>query len=208
MALERGAPAARVIAQRVIEVAETDPDAIDAGAECARHLRTAGQLDDAWANAALARPDSPIFIVAARAWRRSPAVRASLEAALASRARGGASAVEAAVGLLCDDPPLSARDRRLAGILSSAEPFERAQLASAMCMQAGLVPVLVPHLEELFVSPDPSVAASLVGVAYGLRSSKGKALLRSVLPRVVDPELRADIEEALGTPASRYWVEG
>ena len=46
------------------------------------------------------------------------------------------------------------------------------------------------------------------GRAGWLSNSKGKALLRSVLPRVVDPELRADIEEALGTPASRYWVEG
>ena len=48
MALDRGAPAARVIAQRVLEVAERESEAIDAAVECARRLRDAGVLDEAW----------------------------------------------------------------------------------------------------------------------------------------------------------------
>jgi hypothetical protein len=208
MALERGAPAARVIAQRVIELADHDPEAVDAASECARQLRKAGLLDDGWAQAALARPESPSFIVAARAWRRSPAVRGALEAALGSRSRGCVSAVEAAIALLYDDPPLSPRDRRLVAVLVAAEPVPRAELAAAMCMQGGSLGVLAPHLEQLFTSSDPAVTSTMVGVAYGLRSPKGKALLRAVLPRVVDGELRADIDEALGTPATPYWAEG
>jgi hypothetical protein len=199
MALERNAPAARVIAGRVLEVAERDPEAIDAAAECARRLRAAQELDEAWALAALARPESPIFSVAARAWRRDASVRASLEAALTSSARGGASAVQAAISLLDDDPPLSARDRRLAAVLESAVPAQRAELVHAMCVHGAPLAVLGPQLEELLVSPDPNVSGALIGVTLWLRSPKARALLRSVLPRVVDLELRADIEEGLAT---------
>jgi hypothetical protein len=198
MALERGAPAARVIAQRVLEVAERDPEAVDAAVECARRLREARLLDDAWARSALARPESPIFAVAARAWRRDPSVRAALEAALTSTARGGASAVQAAIALLHGDPPLSPRDRRLAAVLGWATPAQRAELVHAMCMHAAPLALVAGHLEELLTSADPEVSGALIGVAVWLRSPKARALLRAVLPRVVDLELRADIEESLG----------
>ncbi len=197
MALERGAPAARVIAQRVLEVAEHDPDAIDAAVECARRLRDARALDDAWALSALERPESPVFVVAARSWRRDATIRPSLEAALSSTARGGASAVQAAISLLSGSPALSPRDRRLAVILDSAAMPHRAELLHAMCMHGAPLAVVGRHLEELLVSSDPGVSGALVGVALWLRSPKARALLRSVLPQVPDIELRADIEEAL-----------
>src|ERR1019366_9114429 len=132
MGLERASPAARVIAQRVLEVAERDPDAIDAAVECARRLREAGALDRSWALAALARPASPIFAVAARAWRRDDGIRPALEAALGATARGGASAVQAAIALLQGDPVLSPRDRRLAAVLESAGASQRAELVHVM----------------------------------------------------------------------------
>ncbi|HEX4446664.1 MAG TPA: hypothetical protein VH044_08010, partial [Polyangiaceae bacterium] len=199
MALERRAPAARVIAQRVLEVAERDPEAADAAVECARRLREAQMLDDGWALAALARPESPIFAVAARAWRRDASARPALEGALTSTARGGASAVQAAIALLHGDPALSPRDRRLAAVLGWAGPAHRAELVHAMCMHGAPLPQVGPHLEELLASADPNVSGALIGVAVWLRSSKAKALLRAVLPRVVDLELRADIEEGLAT---------
>jgi hypothetical protein len=199
MALDRGAPAARVIAQRVLEVAERDSDAIDAAVECARRLRDAGVLDEAWVLAALARPASPIFAVAARAWRRDPGVRASLESAMASSARGGASAVQAAISLLHGEPGLSPRDRRLAAVLASASAPQRAELVHAMCMHGAPLVVVGPHLEELLVSSDPNVSGALIGIAVWLKSSRARSLLRSILPRVVDLELRADIEEGLAT---------
>jgi len=209
LALERGAPAAAVIAQRVLEVAEREADAVDAAVECARHLREAGALDDAWAFAALRRPESPIFAVAARAWRRDDdTVRAALEAALGSPARGGASAVQAAVALLHAEPGISPRDRRLVAVLDSAAACERAELVHAMCMRGATLAVVGPQLEELLVSTDPSVTRALVGVALWLKSPKSRALLRAVLPRVVDVELRADIEEALGSVPTPYWAEG
>jgi len=170
--------------------------------ECARRLRDAGVLDEAWVLAALARPASPIFAVAARAWRRElglAPVRKSLESAMASTARGGASAVQAAISLLGGEPGLSPRDRRLGAVLASAGPPQRAELVHAMCMHGAPLAVVAPHLEELLVSSDPGVSGALIGIAVWLKSSKARALIRSLLPRVVDLELRADIEDALAT---------
>jgi hypothetical protein len=93
-------------------------------------------------------------------------------------------------------------------VLESAGEYERAELVHAMCMQGAPLAVVAPHLEELLVSPEPAVTAALVGVALWLRSAKARSLLRGVLPRVIDAELRADIEEALGTTAAPYWAEG
>jgi hypothetical protein len=197
MALERGAPAARVIAQRVLEVAEHEPDAADAAVECARRLRDAGVLDQAWVLAALARPESPMFVVAARAWRRDATVSGSLETALTSPARGGVSAVQAAISLLHGDPGLSPRDRRLVAVLDSVGPSQRAELVHAMCMHGAPLAIVGPKLEELLVSTDPKVTGPLVGVAGWLTSPRARALLRAALPRLVDAELRADIEESL-----------
>jgi hypothetical protein len=198
MGLERAAPAARVIAQRVLEVAEREPDAVDAAVECARRLRDAGMLGRPWALAALARPSSPIFVVAARAWRRDDGIRRALEEALGSTARCGASAVQAAIALLQGDPALSPRDRRLASVLAAAAPMQRAELVLVMCVRGAPLSAVAPHLEELLVSADPGVSGALIGISTWLRSSKARALLRSLLPRVVDAELRADIEEGLG----------
>ncbi len=208
IALERGAPAARVIAQRVLEVAEQSPEAVDAAVECARALRAARWLDDDWARAALADPERPIFIVASRAWRGSAAVRPALESALASRARGGVSAVEAAIALLHGQPRMSPRDRRLVAVLAASSSALRAELVHALCIRGVPFGVVAPYLEELLVSADPNVTGALVGVAVWLRSPKARALLRSLLTRVLDFELRADIEEALGTAQAPYWAEG
>jgi hypothetical protein len=68
--------------------------------------------------------------------------------------------------------------------------------------------VVAPHLESLLTSSDAHVTSALVGVALWLKSPKAHALLRAVLPRVVDAELRADIEEELGEPVAPFWAEG
>jgi hypothetical protein len=208
VALGRGAPAARVIAQRVLEIAEDDDAAVDAAVECAHKLRGLGALDDAWALAALSRTDSPIFTVAARVWRRSDLVRGALEAALSSPACRGASRAEAAIALLWGDPPLSPRDRRLASVLPAAPPLERAELIHAMCVQGAPLGHVAADLKALLESSDTNVTRALIGIARWLRSPKGRALLRSALPHVLDAELRADIEDELGTLDVPYWVEG
>jgi len=207
MALGRGAAAARVIAARVLEVAERDEDAIGAAVACARGLRALGALDDAWARAALGRPGSPLFVAVARTWRGSPTVRAQLEAALASPARNGASAAEAAIALLAGEPPWSARDRRLSSVLASAPPPERAELLSVMCVRGAPFAAVARHLEPLLTSSDPCVTERMQGVVAWLKSPKLEPLLRQALPRVVDADLRAEIAERLGEVPASYWAE-
>jgi hypothetical protein len=207
MALGRGAAAARVIAARVLEVVEKDENAIGAAVACARGLRELGVLDDAWARAALGRPGSPLFVAVARTWRGSPTVRAQLEAALASPARNGASAAEAAIALLASEPPWSPRDRRLSSVLASAPPPERAELLSVMCVHGATFAAVAPHLEPLLTSSDPGVTERMQGVVAWLKSPKLVPLLRQALPRVVDAELRAEIAERLGDVPASYWAE-
>jgi hypothetical protein len=208
MALGRGSPAARVIAQRVLEIVKEDDAAVDAAVECAHRLQELKELDDDWALAALGQPESAIFTVAARVWRKSGAVRGALENALSSTARGGASRVEAAIALLWADPPLSPRDRRLTSVLNGSPLVPRAELVHALCIHGAPLNLVGRHLEELLASPDADVAYALIGVSQWLRSPKGRALMRAALPRVLDAELRADIEEELGTPDAPYWAEG
>jgi len=207
MALARGASAARVVAQRVLEVVVTEEGALGAAVACARGLRQLRALDDAWAAAALGRPESPLFVVAARAWRGSVAVRVQLEAALASPARGGCSAAEAALSLLASEPPWSPRDRRLPAVLAAAPAAERAELVSVMCVRGAPFAAVAPHLEGLFTSSDPMVVEQMQGLLGWLKSPKLHALLRHVLPRVVDADLRAEIEEELGHARASYWAE-
>jgi hypothetical protein len=196
-AFERGAPAAAVIAQRVVEVAEQEPDAEESAIECTRRLRDAGLLATAWARSALARPESPLFAVVARGWRNDPELRPALEAALESTARGGASAVQAAIALLGTEPPIAARDKRLAAVLRVAGPAQRAELLHAMCAHGAPFGVVAPHLAELLVSTDRDVTGRLVGVASWLRSPRARGMLADVVARVVDDELREDVEAAL-----------
>jgi hypothetical protein len=208
MALGRGAPAACVIAQRVLEVAEHSEEAVDAAVECARGLHCLGQLADSWALAALACPESTLFTVAARAWRKSSTARVALEAALCSSARAGSSAVEAALALLNAEPPLGPGDHRLRTILASVSPPHRAELIAAMCWRGAPLSLVAHHLESLFTSSDRRVTDALLGIAGCLKSSTGRSLLRRVLPRVVDSDLRADIEDELGVPVASFWDEG
>jgi hypothetical protein len=207
IALTRRSASARVIAQRVLEVAERDEEAVDAAAECARGLLEMEALDDAWALGVLSRPDSPVFSAVARWCRKRPAARPALEAALASSARKGASAVDAAIALLGADPPITPRDKRLAAVLAGAAPAKRAELVQAMCVHGASLTVLTPHLEQLMPSSDPMVTQALLGVPSWLKGPKAHALLRALLPRVVDEELKSEIEQELGAQPAPFWVD-
>ena len=208
MALERDVSAARVVAQRVLELVEETDEAIGAASVCTRSLRARGVLDDAWAISALGRPQSPVCVVAARVWRGAPAVHGALEALLSSTGRAGASAAEAAMSLVNAEPGLSPRDRRLQSVLAAAPPPERAELVVGMCVRGAPFASVAPYLEALFTSSDERVTSMLVGITGWMKTPKAMAMFRQVLPRVVDAELRADIEEQLGHVPEPYWAEG
>ena len=52
------------------------------------------------------------------------------------------------------------------------------------------------------------IAGIVIGLTGWLRSPKAHELFRQVLPRVVDAELRADLEESVGHVPEPYWAEG
>jgi hypothetical protein len=110
--------------------------------------------------------------------------------------------------LLDGEPPLSPKDRRLPLVLAGAPQQQRAALVFALCVRGAAFALVASHLEVLLTSSDARVTSALVGVALWLKSPKAHALLRAVLPRVVDAELRADIEEELGEPVTPFWAEG
>jgi hypothetical protein len=208
VALRRGGRRALDLGREAIALAEHSEAAVDAAAECARCLRERGGLGDGWALSAVAHPESPQFAVAVRAWGGCPLLRAGLEGALGSKARGGASAVEAAVVLLHGEPALDPRDKRLARLLEKASPEGRARLVAALSSRGVPFSVIRPYLEALFVSSDPAVTRAMVGVAATLKSPRTRAWLDGLLPRIVDSELAADVEEALGGPRDGFWQEG
>ncbi|HEX8794766.1 MAG TPA: hypothetical protein VF765_27655 [Polyangiaceae bacterium] len=207
VALGRGGPAARVVSQRVLELAEESEDAVDAAVVCASRMRELGMIDDAWAVAALLKPESPLFEVAARAWRGSAAVREPLFVALESTARKGSSAAVAAESLVNGSPPLSPKDRRLRSVLAGAPPSHRADLIVALCVRGAPFAVIEPYLEPLLTSADPYVTQTLSGIPAWMRSPKARALYRRILPRIVDEELRGEIQELLGEAPAPYWNE-
>ncbi|MGH7437263.1 MAG: hypothetical protein ACRENE_16425, partial [Polyangiaceae bacterium] len=120
--------------------------------------------------------------------------------------RGGATAVEAAVALLHGDPALNPRDRRIPRLLERSTLEGKAKLVGALALHGPLPALVKPYLEGLFLSSDPRVTAEMSGVAASIKSPPTQVWLRNILPRVVDPELAADIEESLGGPWL-YWQE-
>jgi hypothetical protein len=48
----------------------------------------------------------------------------------------------------------------------------------------------------------------MVGITSWLKTPKCQAMLRQLLPRIVDPELRADVQEQLGEVPEPDWAEG
>ena len=81
------------------------------------------------------------------------------------RDRGNASAVDAAVALLQGNPPLSPRDRRVLSLIERSSAPQRAEVLYAMSVRGAPITLLAPYLEELLVSPDPTVTGALAGIA-------------------------------------------
>ena len=76
-----------------------------------------------------------------------------------------------------------------------------------MCVRGAAFAAVAPHLEALLTSADPCVTEQMQGVLAWLKSPKLEPLLRQILSRVVDAELRAEIEEQLGEIPASYWAE-
>jgi hypothetical protein len=206
IAFKRSSPGALDIAERMLAHAD-DEEAVTAVALAGRALLEAERLPSSWVEMGLTRPDTTRFTIATRLMARnlSSKGRATLEAALASPAREGAAAVEAAEALLFAEPPLRPNDPRLFAILARAAPHPRAELISTMlALNARLAP-LEPHIAELLASTDSYVIDSLREGLWGM--APRTELLRRIVSKVADADVRAEIEEVIG-PDAPYWQDG
>ena len=92
-------------------------------------------------------------------------------------------------------------------MLGAAPPHERAELLCVMCVRGSPFASVAPHLESLLTSADPYVTEQMQGILSWLKSPKLEPLLRQLMSRVVDADLRAEIEEQLGETPASYWAE-
>jgi hypothetical protein len=175
------------------------PAAFEALVACGLGLRAADRLSDAWLEAALERPESPWFDVAACLLGRRPPPGwcARLERALSSTARGGEPAAFAAHLLLAlgGGPPPG--DLRYLELLGRCAPPARASLAGALVTRGAPFAPLRPHLVELLGSREPLVVELMTNLLPHLDDREHEAALRQALPSVVDDGLRDAVERRL-----------
>jgi hypothetical protein len=76
-----------------------------------------------------------------------------------------------------------------------------------MCVRGAGFAAVAPHLDALLTSADPCVTEQMQGVLAWLKSPKLEPMLRQLLSRVVDADLRTEIEEQLGETPPSYWAE-
>jgi len=209
--LDRAAPAVEALVGRALEEVEA-PEAVDAVEQCARWLREHGRLREGWLLRALAEPERLRYTVAARLaeHQASARLRRRLEEHLASTARDGAAAAEAAVALVRVRPAaMAADDPRLRRILARAPLLARARLVDALVIGGAPLKLLRPHLDELLGSVEPAVAMVMEGAISKIWRMRHGDYLRRAQPRVAHPLVRAVVAEYV-RPArrpSRYWQD-
>jgi hypothetical protein len=172
-----------------------------------------GRIDDAWLLRALADPEGEAFALAARLFgnRRKPsgAAQTLLFDALASQARSGRSAVDAAFALICTDL-LLANDERLESVVAAAPIRERVELIAFLAYQEELSYEtysrwILPFLR----SPEPRIAHRALDCLLHENRTPPE-LLGRLYPEIVVPEVRDRVDRALQRRPPRgddYWLD-
>ncbi|MDC0743680.1 hypothetical protein [Polyangium mundeleinium] len=208
---ERKAAEVLDVAPAALSAYDGDPEAFGPVYRAALALVQANRLDDAWILSALAQPEAPLFALAARLVRKSsPApILEALTRVLASTARGGAAAAEAAYVLVWQEI-LAEDDARLPGILDRAPARARAAICGALIDNKVPLASYRQHVAACLISPDPRVTQELHDPLW-LRKPEGmEELFAEVLPRVQVEDTRDVMLHLLRAPneAAKYWVDG
>ena len=206
----RGLQAAFDLAQSCLTGLDDEPEAQDTAVQCAHELEAAGRLDDAWVLAALERPETPSFAVAARLVRRrsEPAIVDALQRALESTARGGVSSAEAAEALVAMEA-LGTEDPRLHGILDRAPEPARGSLVGTLLFMRAPLSLYRRHFVDLLASADAEVAQIAFQDLHAKRLEGTKELFEEVLARGPNPSIHQDILRYLDKPTGEelYWCD-
>jgi hypothetical protein len=209
--LRRKLPAAIELTERALAehgvARPDDPAILDALDTCAGELDRLGRLAPGWAREALGQPGTYASCIAARrSWTdATPETQSALKQALATGAP--AAAAEAAIALLRQHA-IDPQDEELCAVAARAPLAVRSELIYTLLYWDAPARRLWPLLEEILVSADPSVAGSHRSSIHTLSRGEMREELRALIPRVVDPGLRQEIEAcfALGGESS-YWED-
>jgi hypothetical protein len=207
----RGLPAATALTERALaEIGPARPDdprVLGALADCVEGLSTAGRLPDTFVSEALGRPGTYLFAVAARFMLRRKLEEPQAEALRAALAGDDpACAAEAACTLL-GQGIIAPELPELPGVAARAPLMLRAELIYKMWGRGASLRDLWHLLAPLLVSADRDVTEPLRHLSYHLEKSGLQDELRALLPRVVDPELRLDIEDVFARAPDDYWQD-
>jgi hypothetical protein len=207
----RGLPAATERTERVLAelgpVRPEDPRVLAALADCVECLGTAGRLSDGFWQEALEQSGTYLCAVAARLSLRRKLQEpeaAALQVALTGD--DPTCAAEAACVLL-GQGIIGPEHAELPAIAGRAPLELRAELIFKMQYRGASLRDLWPLVEPCLVSPDPEVTEPLRYLSHHFDKSGLQENLRALLPRVVDPELRLDIEDIFAREGESYWQD-
>jgi hypothetical protein len=184
-----------------------DPRVLAALADCVEALGTAGRLPDTFLREALGQDGTYACAIAARLAQRRKLQEPEMEALTAVFASDDpACAAEAACALL-GHGTISPERAELLAIAARAPQVLRSELLFRMRVRGAALLDLWPLIEPLLVSADPEVTDPLHHLSHDLGKEGLAENLRALLPRVVDPELRMDIEELFAREGESYWED-
>jgi hypothetical protein len=211
----RKLPAAIALTERALDQIgpgrAEDPGVIIALTTCIEELASVDRVSDELLLEALARPGTYLCASAARYSRqnkRRPVVVEALGAVLTCD--DPLCSAEAACSMLSHET-IPADRPGLVTIATGAPLVLRAELVFMMRMRGAELADLWPLMEPLMVSPDPEVTEPIIHIIHEFSKAGLDDELRALLPRVVDPELHADILDLVLRDEDTYWediVEG
>jgi hypothetical protein len=207
----RGLPAAAELTERVlVDHGPARPDdhrVVAALADCVECLATAGRLSDGFWHEALGQPGTYLRAVAARLSIRRKLPESEVAALQAALAGDDPTCAAEAACVLLGQGIIDIQHAELPAIAARAPLVLRAELIFKMQGRGSSLRDLWSLLEPCLVSPDPAVTEPLRYLSHHFDKNGLQEDLRKILPQVVDPELRLDIEDIFAREGESYWKD-
>jgi HEAT repeat protein len=184
-----------------------DLQVLGALADCVEAIATAGRLPEAFMREALGQPGTYLCAIAARLAQRRKLQEPEAEALAAVFAGDDPTCAAEAACALLGHGTVTPEHPELLGIAARAPLAQRSELLFRMRIRGAPLRDLWPQIEPLLLSADPDVTSPFHHFAYDFGKEGMAEELRVLLPRVVDPELRMDIEELFAREGDGYWED-
>ena len=207
----RKLPEATALTQRALlehgPARPENPRVIAALADCVAELSSAGSVPDTFLLEALSQPATYRCAVAARLAQRRKLQEPELAAlGVVFQGEDPACAAEAACALL-GHGTITPDHADLLAVAGRAPDMLCAELLFRMRVRGAALPDLWPLMAPLLVSADPEVTDPFQHFAYEFEKEGLGEQVRALLPQIVDPVLRSEVEDVLARTAERFWKD-